>query len=150
MQPRSLLTNVKPLELLLTRHQDVELFRDATLDYIVFDEAHTFSGALGAETACLIRRLRAYCGRRPEQTVGIVTSATLADPGGGDATARTFGSRFFGVPAESVAVVTEEYQSDPWAARRAVPAGSEWACSNRKKCRRWRGIWPKRFPGKQG
>ncbi len=63
MQPRIQLTNVKQLELLLTRHQDVELFRDATLDYIVFDEAHTFSGALGAEMACLIRRL-AHAGRR--------------------------------------------------------------------------------------
>ena len=55
-QPRILLTNVKQLELLLTRQQDVELFADARLDFLVFDEAHTFTGALGAETACLIRR----------------------------------------------------------------------------------------------
>ena len=61
-QPRILLTNVKQLELLLTRQQDIELFTGAQLDYLVFDEAHTFSGALGAETACLIRRLRAFCG----------------------------------------------------------------------------------------
>ena len=60
-QPRILLTNVKQLELLLTRQQDVELFADARLDFLVFDEAHTFTGALGAETACLIRRLRAFC-----------------------------------------------------------------------------------------
>ena len=60
-QPRILLTNVKQLELLLTRQQDVELFTDARLDFLVFDEAHTFTGALGAETACLIRRLRAFC-----------------------------------------------------------------------------------------
>src|SRR3990172_1331235 len=56
-QPRILLTNVKQLELLLTRQQDVSLFTDARLDFLVFDEAHTFSGAQGAETACLIRRL---------------------------------------------------------------------------------------------
>ena len=61
-QPRILLTNVKQLELLLTRQQDIELFTGARLDYLVFDEAHTFTGALGAETACLIRRLRAFCG----------------------------------------------------------------------------------------
>ena len=61
-QPRILLTNVKQLELLLTRQQDIELFSGARLDFLVFDEAHTFTGALGAETACLIRRLRAFCG----------------------------------------------------------------------------------------
>ena len=61
-QPRILLTNVKQLELLLTRQQDVELFADARLDFLVFDEAHTFTTApWGAETACLIRRLRAFC-----------------------------------------------------------------------------------------
>ena len=46
-QPRILLTNVKQLELLLTRQQDVELFAGARLDFLVFDEAHTFTGALG-------------------------------------------------------------------------------------------------------
>ena len=60
-QPRILLTNVKQLELLLTRQQDIELFSGARLDYLVFDEAHTFTGALGSETACLVRRLRAFC-----------------------------------------------------------------------------------------
>src|SRR3990167_7274412 len=54
-QPRILLTNVKQLELLLTRQSDVELFDRARLDYLVFDEAHTFTGAQGAEAACLIR-----------------------------------------------------------------------------------------------
>ncbi|MFH1514889.1 MAG: DEAD/DEAH box helicase, partial [bacterium] len=54
-QPRILLTNVKQLELLLTRGKDVELFDNAMLDFIVFDEAHTFKGAQGAETACLVR-----------------------------------------------------------------------------------------------
>ena len=36
-QPRILLTNVKQLELLLTRQQDIELFSGARLDYLVFD-----------------------------------------------------------------------------------------------------------------
>ena len=49
-QPRILLTNVKQLELLLTRQQGVELFAGARLDYLVFDEAHTFTGALGARS----------------------------------------------------------------------------------------------------
>ena len=67
-QPRILLTNVKQLELLLTRQRDVELFAGARLDFLVFDEAHTFTGAQGAETACLIRRLRAFCGRDAART----------------------------------------------------------------------------------
>ena len=78
-QPRILLTNVKQLELLLTRQRDVELFADARLDFLVFDEAHTFTGAQGAEAACLIRRLRTYCGRNADETVCIATSATIVD-----------------------------------------------------------------------
>ncbi len=78
-QPRILLTNVKQLELLLTRQRDAELFAGARLDYLVFDEAHTFTGAQGAETACLVRRLRAFCGRGAQDTVCIATSATIVD-----------------------------------------------------------------------
>ena len=44
-QPRILITNVNQLELLLTRQLDIGMFDGATLDYFVFDEAHTFSGA---------------------------------------------------------------------------------------------------------
>jgi ATP-dependent helicase YprA (DUF1998 family) len=53
-QPRILLTNVKQLELLLTRQRDVSLFGNARLDFLVFDEAHTFTGAQGAETAAFV------------------------------------------------------------------------------------------------
>ena len=119
-QPRILLTNVKQLELLLTRQQDTELFRDARLDYLVFDEAHTFTGALGAETACLIRRLRAYCRAAPDETTGIATSATIVDSREPDA-ARRFASRFFGVPAGEVETVGEDYEVEVWAEDRRVP-----------------------------
>ena len=121
-QPRILLTNVKQLELLLTRQQDAELFAGATLDYLVVDEAHTYRGANGAETGCLIRRLRTYCGRSPEDTVCVATSATLADPSGGSAAGKAFARRFFGVPESKVEVVLEEYEPDLWAgARIATP-----------------------------
>ncbi len=118
--PRILLTNVKQLELLLTRQQDVELFDGARLDYLVFDEAHTFRGANGAETACLVRRLRAYCGKE-NTTTCIATSATLADPERGPAAAKDFAARFFGVSREQVELVTEEYEGEDWAAQRMVP-----------------------------
>jgi SOS-response transcriptional repressor LexA/ribosomal protein L40E len=120
-QPRILLTNVKQLELLLTRQQDVELFADARLDFLVFDEAHTFTGALGAETACLIRRLRTFCGRDPRETVCIATSATIVDRENPDA-ARQFAARFFGVDPLEVATVGEAYEAQTWSETRISPA----------------------------
>ena len=120
-QPRILLTNVMQLELLLTRYKDVELFSGARLDHLVFDEAHTFSGAFGAETACLIRRLRSFCGKTTSETVCVATSATIADTRGGkDATraGQAFASRFFGVDGETVEIVGEEHQPDLWSNHR--------------------------------
>jgi ATP-dependent helicase YprA (DUF1998 family)/SOS-response transcriptional repressor LexA len=119
-QPRILLTNVKQLELLLTRQRDVELFSNARLDFLVFDEAHTFTGANGAETACLIRRLRSYCGRDAQDTVCIATSATIVDQNNPDA-ARDFAARFFGVERTNIATVNEAYEQDVWAAQRSIP-----------------------------
>src|SRR5262245_11792196 len=120
-QPRILLTNVKQLELLLTRQADIQMFENARLDYLVFDEAHTYGGAIGGETACLIRRLRAFCGRTARETVCMATSATLADPNGGDEATRAFASRFFGVDPADVEVVGEEYARDEWAVNRRIP-----------------------------
>jgi hypothetical protein len=120
-QPRILLTNVKQLELLLTRQKDIELFDSSRLEFLVFDEAHTFSGAAGAETACLIRRLRAYCGRGPTETACVATSATIADPERGPEPGRDFAARFFGVPAALVTLVGEEYEPDVWASSRKMP-----------------------------
>lgn len=113
-QPRILLTNVKQLELLLTRQTDIELFSGARLEFLVFDEAHTYSGTAGAETACLVRRLRSFCGRSPAETVSVATSATLADAARQEA-GREFASRFFGVDAGAVEIVTEQYEPDLWA-----------------------------------
>jgi ATP-dependent helicase YprA (DUF1998 family) len=64
---------------------------------LVFDEAHTFKGAQGAETACLIRRLRSFCGKRPEEVTCVAASATMADPDGNGTGVSDFASRFFGV-----------------------------------------------------
>ncbi len=122
-QPRILLTNVKQLELLLTRGKDAELFAGADLRYLVVDEAHVFSGANGAETAALLRRLRAYCGRAASETICVGTSATLVDPSGDDGPARAFAERFFGVQGDGVALVREQYQPDLWRADRIVPRG---------------------------
>lgn len=120
--PRILLTNVKQLELLLTRQQDLELFDNARLEFMVFDEAHTFTGAGGAETACLIRRLRAYCGKDENTTTCIATSATIADPRQGIEAGREFASRFFGVDDNKVELIGEAYEEDVWGELRSVSA----------------------------
>jgi DEAD/DEAH box helicase/Helicase conserved C-terminal domain/Domain of unknown function (DUF1998)/Peptidase S24-like len=113
-QPRILLTNVKQLELLLTRGKDVGIFADAPLEFLVFDEAHTFRGAQGAETAVLIRRLRTFCGRSADDVTCIATSATMADPNGGDQAAADFARRFFGVDGDKVTLVGEHYEDWAW------------------------------------
>lgn len=119
--PRILLTNVKQLELLLTRQRDVELFDDADLRFLVFDEAHTLRGAQGGETACLVRRLRRFCGKSADDVVCIATSATIADPVRGSEAGRDFASRFFGVDPKRVELIGESYERDAWADNRSVP-----------------------------
>lgn len=119
-RPRILLTNVKQLELLLTRQRDVELFAGARLDFLVFDEAHTYTGAQGAETACLIRRLRSFCSRDASDTVCVATSATIVDTDDPDA-ARDFASRFFGVARDAIVTVGEAYEPEVWGRERSVP-----------------------------
>ncbi len=118
--PRILLTNVKQMELLLTRAQDAELFDGARLDFLVFDEAHTWSGASGAETACLVRRLRSFVGKDAGQTTCIATSATLSDPERGTDAAKEFAARFFGVAPDQVTLVGEKYEEEQWAKARKV------------------------------
>jgi len=125
-QPRILLTNVKQLEYLLTRQRDIRIFYDAPLEFVVFDEIHTFTGAQGAETACLVRRLRSFCGKKTDETVCIGTSATIVDPDEDDSAqaGRDFVARFFGVDGDNVELVGERYQPDVWAdpADLSVPA----------------------------
>ena len=86
----------------------------------MFDEAHTFTGALGAETACLIRRLRAFCRTDPARTTCVATSATIVDHDDPQA-GRNFAARFFGVAADAVTTVGEDYETEVWTARRFVP-----------------------------
>lgn len=122
-QPRILLTNVKQLELLLTRGKDVGIFAGAPLEFLVFDEAHTFRGAQGAETACLIRRLRTFCGKSADEVRHVATSATMANADGSAKPAQDFARRFFGVDEARVTLVREAYDEQRWNERRSVPAG---------------------------
>ncbi|MFH0988478.1 MAG: DEAD/DEAH box helicase [bacterium] len=123
--PRLLLTNVKQLELLMTRSKDVKIFVDAPLKYIVVDEAHTYSGVSGAEVSCLVRRLRTLCGKTADEVTCIGTSATIIDPIDGEKAGRSFAARFFGVDSAKVALVQEEYETEEFPSDRYVPASPQ-------------------------
>ncbi|MEM2944677.1 MAG: helicase-related protein, partial [Methanomassiliicoccales archaeon] len=110
--PNILITNMKQLELILTRGEDVAIFNDNSLSFIVVDEAHTFTGLKGSEVALLIRRLREFAGKKSRDIIHIGTSATIVDPeGNSEEAARKFCSRFFGVNPESVLLISEEYEA---------------------------------------
>ena len=120
-KPRILITNAKQLELLLTRPVDFELFTGAPLQFIVLDEAHTYSGVTGAEVACLVRRLRTFAGKDAREVTCIATSATIADPEHAPELAPQFLSRLCGVPEAEVELVAEQYEDLTWPGRRVVP-----------------------------
>ena len=47
------------LDLLLQRGDDLALWQDADIGYVVVDEFHTYDGAQGTDVAMLLRRLAA-------------------------------------------------------------------------------------------
>ncbi|MBM4088172.1 MAG: DEAD/DEAH box helicase, partial [Planctomycetes bacterium] len=77
--PHILLTNFAMLEYLMLRPQDSEIFAANRLQFIVLDEAHTYSGAQGIEIALLMRRLREYLVGTERNLQFVLTSATLGD-----------------------------------------------------------------------
>lgn len=75
--PHLLFTNYSMLEYLLIRPKDSFLFdKNYTTNwrYIVLDEAHTYSGALGIELSYLLKRATGLVEKKPQF---ILTSATL-------------------------------------------------------------------------
>ena len=78
--PHVLLTNYMMLELLLTRIRERELRNSIyeSLEYLVFDELHTYRGRQGADIGLLIRRIQSKC----ENKVSCIgTSATMVSGG---------------------------------------------------------------------
>lgn len=75
--PQILLTNYVMAELMLVRPED-QRFLDLAgggLQYLVFDELHTYRGRQGADVAMLIRRLKERCAA--PALIHIGTSATM-------------------------------------------------------------------------
>ena len=109
--PDILLTNYMMLELLLTRIEDQKLVEAAQgLQYLVFDELHTYRGRQGADVAMLIRRCREAFGGHKITCIG--TSATMSS--GDQHTSEEqreevakVAQKFFGVPFEKDQVIVE-------------------------------------------
>lgn len=77
--PNLLFTNYSMLEHLLIRPVDFNLFNSEAVkdwQFVVLDEAHTYTGALGIEIALLLRRVTGIANKKPQF---ILTSATLGD-----------------------------------------------------------------------
>ncbi|MFD0902095.1 DEAD/DEAH box helicase [Actinomadura sediminis] len=110
--PDVLITNYKMLDLLLQRGDDVPLWKDANLTYVVVDEFHTYDGAQGTDVAMLLRRLAAVTGNaEPGRPLGdicpVATSATLGE-GGDGAEIRAAAREVFGTPFDDDAVIGED------------------------------------------
>jgi superfamily II DNA/RNA helicase len=80
--PDILLTNFMMLELILTRHEDIDrgvVEHCHGLEFLVLDELHTYRGRQGADVALLVRRLRERL--QANNMVCIGTSATMSSTG---------------------------------------------------------------------
>jgi hypothetical protein len=129
--PDVLLTNYVMLELILTRPRDAALVRAAEgLQFLVFDEMHTYRGRQGADVAMLIRRVREAMQSPQLQCVGtsatLSTSSRLAEQ---QKDVAAVASKLFGttvrpehVIAETLRRVTEPGNADPSALTRRVLA----------------------------
>ncbi|MEV5239855.1 protein kinase [Streptomyces cinnamoneus] len=130
--PDILLTNYVMLELMLTRPADrdslIQMARG--LQFLVFDELHTYRGRQGADVALLIRRVREACQAQDLQCIG--TSATMSTEGSLDDQKKVVAdvaSTLFGTPVrpdhvigETLVRATEEAPASVPAQRLTAPA----------------------------
>ncbi|MGI6286607.1 DEAD/DEAH box helicase [Neomoorella humiferrea] len=108
--PHILLTNYVMLELMLTRPEE-RPFVDRTftaLEFLVFDELHTYRGRQGADVALLIRRLRERCGNPDLIHIGtsatMITGGNLADQ---QQVVASVARKIFGVDVKPENIITE-------------------------------------------
>lgn len=123
--PDILLTNYMMLELLLTRAGEEELRSSIfeTLEFLAFDELHTYRGRQGADVSYLIRRIKALTA---SPVVCMGTSATMSSRG--DFTERQkavaeVASKIFGETITSGQVIAERLErSLQWNGVQPAPA----------------------------
>ena len=129
--PHILITNYVMLELLLLRKRDQQIFQGVKPRFLVLDEVHTYTGILGAEVACLIRRFKEHTGLAPGELACIGTSATILgdDKAAGRQMLIRFASELFGESFSSAqdglvdegAVIEERYEPIAWPASALEP-----------------------------
>jgi len=117
--PDILVTNYSMLEYMLLKPTEDPIFdqtkawleeNDDAHFTLVLDEAHTYSGAKGAEVAHLIRRLKQRLGiTNSKKFQAIATTASV--PAGADEVLKDFTSSLFGEKKESFTLI--EYVSNP-------------------------------------
>lgn len=108
--PDILLTNYVMLELMLTRPAERQhlIGMARGLEFLVFDELHTYRGRQGADVAMLIRRVRQACEAPNVQCVG--TSATMSSEGTAEDQRNTVArvaTKIFGTPVRPDNIITE-------------------------------------------
>lgn len=110
--PDILLTNYMMLELLLTRYEERQIKDSITenLEFLVFDELHTYRGRQGADVGMLIRRIKS---RIPHPVTCIGTSATMVSKGSSQDKKQIvaeFASKIFGEDFSSNQIISEELE----------------------------------------
>lgn len=76
---RALLSNPHMLHLILDWHKQWERFY-SNLEYVILDEAHTYTGLFGSNVALLLRRFQRICSYYGSDPRYILSSATLDNP----------------------------------------------------------------------
>ncbi|MET6989139.1 DEAD/DEAH box helicase [Sediminicola arcticus] len=111
--PDIILTNYMMLELIMTRQSESWL-RDSlrdNLQYLVFDELHTYRGRQGSDVSMLIRRIKSFCS---SNLICIGTSATMSS--GGSPTEKKeavayVATKIFGVNYDTSQIIGEYLQT---------------------------------------
>lgn len=112
-RPHILLTNYMMMELIMTRsrEQAMRVALRENLQFLVFDELHTYRGRQGADVAILNRRVRDLAQR---EVVSIGTSATMASGHGTLAVQRDqvaqVATALFGRPITREQIVNEKLE----------------------------------------
>jgi hypothetical protein len=115
--PDIVITNYSMLEYMLCRPQDAAFF-GPDLRSIILDEAHLYTGALAAEIAMLLRRVKERCKVGPRQVLQIATSATLE---GEDEQLASFASELFSVDKSTTKIIRGHTSSSDFGVKESPP-----------------------------
>lgn len=112
-EPDIILTNYMMLELIMTRHNDDWLRRSIqkNLQFLIFDELHTYRGRQGADVSMLIRRIQNLA---EKELVCIGTSATMSTEGSAEdrkSTVAKVASKIFGKPFGPSQIIGEYFET---------------------------------------